>query len=59
MVPLGPWGPWGPNLMAFYFSHKRKVDKKKCIDFPYRNNKRIKIDDTRVLWEWEEEEEEE
>ena len=29
----GPWGPWGPNPMAFYFSHKKKVDKKNALIF--------------------------
>ena len=48
-------GPQGPQLGPF------PQKKKSCgtyIDFHDKNNKRIRIDDTRVLWEWEEEEEE-
>ena len=53
---FGPQGPHGSQLGPF--SHKKKLGGT-YIDFHDRNNKRIRIDDTRVFWKWEEEEDKE
>ena len=49
-------GPQGPQLGPF--PHKKKSSGT-YIDFHDRKNKHIKINDARVLWEWEAEDKEE
>ena len=59
---FGPQGHQGPQLGPWIWTqlgpcpHNKKKSSVTYIDFHDGNNKCIKIDDTRVLWEWEEEE---
>ena len=49
-------GPQGSQLGPCPHKQKSRAAHSTYIDFHDGNNKRIKIDDTRVLWEWEKEE---
>ena len=53
---LGPW-TWAPGAKRPKSIKTKSIGT--YIDFNDRNNKRIRIDDTRVLWEEEEEAEKE